>query len=89
MPYDFFNGDTSSDDGLPVDATLACELQDHLVAFARTGDPNGAESPLEFPVYGAKGEVLLLEEDGVSVGADDMKSTRCQWIQTAMAEGLI
>lgn len=41
MPYVFFAGDTSTpDNGLPVNGTLAAQLQDYIVSFVRYGDPN-------------------------------------------------
>lgn len=43
-PYTFYNGDTStSDDGLPVNATVAVTLQRYLTTFAMNGVPTGIE----------------------------------------------
>ncbi|KAI1770985.1 alpha/beta-hydrolase [Hypoxylon cercidicola] len=91
LPYLFFNGDTSSpDNGLPVDAALAYELQDYVVSFARIGDPNGNfTTDVPFPVYGPEGKILELSENGFEEGTDYLKGDRCDWIQKALVNGLL
>ncbi|KAI0179714.1 alpha/beta-hydrolase [Hypoxylon sp. FL1284] len=89
VPYAFFDGDTSTlDFGLPVNATLAHQLQDYLVAFAETGDPNRG-GVVSFPVYGPEARVLQLTADGFQEGVDDLTGYRCEWIQKAMVDGLL
>lgn len=89
VPYYFFNGDTSSNNnGLPVDAELAYNIQDYLVSFVKTGDPNTVGRTL-FPIYGPAAEVQLFTYGGVQTGRDDMKNARCDWIQQALVAGLI
>ncbi|KAI1137699.1 alpha/beta-hydrolase [Hypoxylon sp. FL0543] len=89
VAYVFFNGDTTTlNNGLPVNAELAWQLQDYIVAFVQTGDPNaGQDTPLRFPVYGSEGRVLELGYDGFRQTIDDLKSERCTWILKAMADG--
>ncbi|KAH8198060.1 hypothetical protein TruAng_007784 [Truncatella angustata] len=89
VSYVFFNGDTTTlDDGLPVNATLAYYLQDYIVQFAKTFDPNSDSLP-EFPAYGSEGHVLAFTGAGLVVEVDDMKNERCDWIQKAMVDGLL
>lgn len=90
--YTFFNGDTSTAvDGYPVNAALAYALQDYIVGFAMSGNPN--ESPagtaLEFPIYGSNATVLEFAYTGLLTSHDDMDNDRCPWWQLAMVEGLI
>ncbi|KAI1385567.1 alpha/beta-hydrolase [Hypoxylon trugodes] len=90
VPYVFYDGDmTTLDDGYPVNAALAYQLQDYIVAFAREGDPNiGLEgTAVEFPVYGPKARILELGSDGVKERGDDLSAVRCEWIQKAMVDG--
>ncbi|KAI0129051.1 Alpha/Beta hydrolase protein [Xylariales sp. AK1849] len=89
VPYVFFNGDTSTlDNGYPVNATLAYKLQDYIVQFAKTGDPNSAALE-SFPEYGDKGLVLSFARSGLEVEVDDEKNNRCAWIQQAFVTGLL
>lgn len=91
-PYTFYNGDeTTSDDGYPVDADLAHALQDYIVGFTISGDPNGSPAgpALEFPKYGSNATVLEFGSTGLLTTHDDMDNDRCPWWQQAMVEGLI
>ncbi|KAI0886703.1 alpha/beta-hydrolase [Annulohypoxylon maeteangense] len=99
VPYVFFDGDTStSDNGLPVNATLAAQLQEYIVGFVKYGDPNagvgrggggggGYNRLVRFPVYGVEGRVLELGAEGFRDVVDDLKGRRCEWIQRAMVDG--
>ncbi|KAI2616958.1 alpha/beta-hydrolase [Hypomontagnella submonticulosa] len=89
VPYVFFNGDTTTlNNGYPVDATLATQLQDYIVAFARTGDPNaGGVGPTPFPEYGDESRVLELGYGGWREREDDLTGGRCEWLQKAMVDG--
>lgn len=92
IPYTFFNGDTSTlDDGSPVDADLAYALQDYIIGFAISGDPNASPVPstANFPIYGDEADVLVLGSSGLSTGTDDMANERCVWWQHAMEQGLV
>ncbi|KAE9379793.1 alpha/beta-hydrolase [Stipitochalara longipes BDJ] len=52
VPYTFFNGDTStSDEGLPVNGTVAKVFQKYLTNFAMTGNPT-AVGYQDFVTYG-------------------------------------
>ena len=52
LAYTLFYGDTStSDEGAPVNATVAETLQGYLVDFAMWENPNGKGLP-RFSVYG-------------------------------------
>lgn len=89
--YTFFNGDvTTSDDGLPVDEELAHALQDYIVGFAISGDPNGspAGTAHEFPVYGSNATVVRFAYSGLLTTTDDMATDPCAWWQEALVEGL-
>lgn len=91
-PYTFFNGDISTpDDGLRVNATIAHALQDYIVGFAITGDPNGspARTALHFPAYGSDSTVVELAYSGLLTTTDDMANARCTWWQEAMVKGLV
>lgn len=90
--YTFFNGDTStSDDGYPVDVDLAYALQDYIVGFTLSGDPNDspAGTALEFPIYGNDATVVEFASSGLLTTTDDMKNDRCSWWQQAMIDGLV
>lgn len=90
VPYTFFNGDTSSiDDGLPVNPALAIPLQDYLMSFVKTGNPNYVGSTQTFPAYGTAGAVLEFTYFGLTTGVDDMKNSRCAWLQQSLVAGLI
>ncbi|KAI1489965.1 Alpha/Beta hydrolase protein [Biscogniauxia mediterranea] len=89
LPYVFYSSSSSSDD---VDAALAQGLQDYIVAFARSGDPNAQNpgaAPASFPAYGADAQVLRLAQDGFEPAVDDMANERCAWIQQALVQGLL
>ncbi|KAI0595926.1 Alpha/Beta hydrolase protein [Biscogniauxia sp. FL1348] len=90
LPYVFYSPSSSSAD---VDAALAQALQDYIVAFARSGGDPNAQNPgaaaTAFPAYGAAAQVLRLTQDGFEPGVDDMANERCEWIQRALAEGLL
>lgn len=92
LPYTFYDGDaTSSDDGYPVDADLAYALQDYIVGFTISGDPNGSPAgpSLAFPKYGSNATVLEFASTGLLTTRDDMDNDRCTWWQQAMVEGLV
>lgn len=90
--YTFFNGDTSTPvDGYPVRADLAYTLQDYIVGFAISGNPNRnpAAVAFEFPVYGSNATVVEFAYTGMLTTHDDMDNDRCPWWQRAMVEGLV
>ncbi|PSR74471.1 hypothetical protein BD289DRAFT_487392, partial [Coniella lustricola] len=88
----FFDGDTSSlDDGVAVNAALAYALQDYIVGFVQTGNPNKSPAgpALGFPMYGSNSTVVKFSSSGLQLAQDDMDNDRCPWWQQAMAKGLI
>jgi carboxylesterase type B len=88
VPYLFFNGDTTTlDDGLAVNPTIAHALQDHVLTFAETGNPNYVGEALTWPLYGSSAETLEYTYSGQVIVTDDLKNDRCAWIQQAMASG--
>lgn len=92
VSYTFFNGDTTTlDDGLAVVAELAYALQDYIVGFALTGNPNDspAGAALEFPIYGSNATVLEFAYTGLLTTKDDMDNDRCPWWQEAFVQGLV
>lgn len=90
VPFVFFNGDTTTlDDGLPVSATVAHAIQDHIMAFTNTGNPNYLGQALTWPQYGSAAQTLEYTYSGQVVVTDDLKNNRCTWIQQAMANGTL
>lgn len=90
--YTFFNGDTSTlDDGYPVDPTVAYALQDYIVGFTISGNPNDspAGAAVEFPTYGSNGSVIEFTSSGAIVTIDDMVNDRCPWWLEALTQGLV
>jgi para-nitrobenzyl esterase len=58
----------------PADAQMARLTNSYWVAFAKTGDPNGAGLPT-WPVYDAAGDQILdFANDGVSAKTDPWKA---------------
>jgi carboxylesterase type B len=89
LAYTFFNGDTVTlNDGLAVNATLAYELQDYIMQFVKSGDPNVAGAT-NFPEYGSEGLALQFTYTGLAVDVDSMNNARCAWIQQAMVNGML
>jgi carboxylesterase type B len=87
VSYTLFAGDTTTlDDGYAVNATLAYAMQDYIVQFAATSDPNNAALKA-FPQYGSGASVLSFAEEGVIDTVDDMQNKRCAWFQQAMIDG--
>lgn len=90
--YTFYDGDYStSDDGYPIDVPIAYALQDSIIGFTQTGDPNKAPATLNgsFPVYGSDARVLAFTNAGLVTETDDMDNVRCAWWQQAMIKGLV
>ncbi|KAI9643680.1 hypothetical protein NHQ30_008302 [Ciborinia camelliae] len=87
IAYTFFNGDTTtSDDGLPVNATVAAALQRYIMNFARTGNPNGDGVPF-FPEYQSNATTVVLGTTGFgSLQTDTTANNRCQWWQQVLYE---
>jgi len=86
VAYTFFNGDTTtSDAGLPVDATVANALQRYITEFAMTGQPNEPGVPF-FPIYGANSSTQVLNNsatEGTQV-TDTAANARCSFWQKAL-----
>lgn len=86
IAYTFFNGDTTtSDDGLPVNATVATTLQRYITNFALSGgDPNGAGVPF-FPSYQSNATVVELGITGLGdLSVDTTANARCDWWMQAL-----
>jgi cholinesterase len=88
IAYTFFNGDTTtSNDGTPVNATIATQLQDFITNFATSGDPNVGVAVPPFPQYGADSIVVDIDSaaDGMTM-VDGLAETggRCEWWQLAL-----
>ncbi|KAE9372710.1 alpha/beta-hydrolase [Stipitochalara longipes BDJ] len=91
VPYTFFNGNTSTlDDGVAVSETIAYALQDYLMGFAMTGDPNKSPTTaaVQFPTYGSDAQVMAFTSAGLVTKTDDMDKPQCAWWQQAMIQGL-
>lgn len=86
IAYTFFNGDTTtSDDGLPVNATVATTLQKYITNFALStdGNPNGETVPF-FPKYQSNSTTLVIGDAGIGgVITDTTANDRCAWLMTA------
>ena len=85
VAYTYFNGDTSSsDDGSPVNATVARALQDYLTSFAMNGTPNEKGVPY-FPMYGSGSAVENIALTGLGTTTKDaFANPRCDWWQKAL-----
>lgn len=85
ISYTYFNGDTStSDDGSPVNATVAKALQDYLTSFAMNGNPNEKGVPY-FPMYGSGSTVVDIAATNLGVTlTDTVANSRCDWWQKAL-----
>ncbi|KFY48427.1 hypothetical protein V495_01341 [Pseudogymnoascus sp. VKM F-4514 (FW-929)] len=60
VAYTFFNGDTTtSNQGLPVDRTVAEALQDYITSFTMNGNPNEKGVPF-FPLYGGNSSTQVV-----------------------------
>jgi cholinesterase len=80
LAYTLFYGDTStSDEGAPVNATVAETLQGYLVDFAMWENPNGKGLP-RFSVYGEEAMMLNINITGLgSLMKDKADNERCSW----------
>lgn len=85
VSYTFFNGDTTtSDDGLPVNATVARTLQDYLTSFAMTGTPNEVGVPY-FPMYQSNSTLDNVAISGLGALINETaNATRCDYWQKAL-----
>jgi carboxylesterase type B len=85
IAYTYFNGDTStSDDGSPVNATVAKALQDYLTSFAMNGNPNEKGVPF-FPMYGSGSTVVNISATNLGTTLKDTVAiSRCDWWQKAL-----
>ena len=85
VSYTYFNGDTStSDDGSPVNATVAHALQDYLTSFAMNGNPNEAGVPY-FPMYGSNSTIVNVGTSNLGgILMDTVANSRCDWWQKAL-----
>lgn len=86
IAYTFFNGDTTtSDDGLPINATVATTLQKYITNFALSGSsPNGVGVPF-FPEYQSNATVLELGIYGIgALSVDTTANSRCDWLMQAL-----
>lgn len=89
VPYVFFNGDTTTlDNGAVVDPVIAAALQTYFTTFAKTGDPNYSGG-VTWPIYGSAADVLEVTYFGYVQSTDDLANSRCDWIQQALADGLL
>lgn len=85
VAYTFFNGDTTtSDEGSPVNATVAAALQDYITSFTMNGNPNEKGVPY-FPLYGTNSstQVINIGKLGTQV-TDTTANDRCAWWQKAL-----
>ncbi len=55
------------------DKAMAKIMSGYWVAFAKTGNPNGPGLPTWTPYDAAKGDLLLIGDDGVTMGPDPLK----------------
>jgi acetylcholinesterase len=61
---------------------LASSLQQYLMRFVRTENPNGGDLP-DSPVYGNGSLILDLGNNGFKVGRAEVANRRCNWLQDA------
>jgi para-nitrobenzyl esterase len=73
---------------VPEDAQdTADALQDYLLAFARTGDPNNASAPAEWPAYSAAEDTLLSFGEEIEE-VSNLKKPDCDFWETITAPAL-
>jgi cholinesterase len=85
--YVFFNGDTSTSDfGLPVNATVATTFQQYLSGFVMSGNPNsGGRARPVFPLYGNDSTVLNVDlQADWKISKDSVANSRCDWWQRGL-----
>ena len=84
VPYTFFNGDSStSDEGLPVNASVAGVFQKYLTNFAITGKPT-AQGSQDFTIYGQQDTVTNIGVTGLGTQIKDPGAVpACQFWQEA------
>lgn len=71
VPYTYFNGDTStSDDGLPVNSTVARAFQGYLTNFAMNGKPT-SEGYQDFVIYGQNDTLTNIGLSGLGTRMKD------------------
>jgi carboxylesterase type B len=69
--YTFFNGDTStSDEGVPINGTVADVFQRYLTNFAMTGKPTAEGFP-DFSMYGQQDTVTNIGDTGLGTQLTD------------------
>lgn len=83
--YTYFNGDeTTLDDGMPVNATVALALQDFITSFTMSGAPNEPGVPF-FPLYGENSTIVNLGlNDTFGLLGDTVANARCTFWQKAL-----
>jgi carboxylesterase type B len=85
--YTFFDGDTTtSDEGAPVNATVATTFQQYLAGFVMDGNPNsgGRARPI-FPLYGSNSTILNIDiQDNGTTMKDTVANARCDWWQRGL-----
>lgn len=76
---------------MAVNAALAYDLQDYIVGFVQTGNPNKSPAgpALQFPTYGSNSTVVKFSSSGLQLTQDDMDNDRCPWWQQAFVNGLV
>ena len=83
VAYTFNNGPENDLDDQPVNVTVAAVLQEYIVNFVTTGNPNGPGLPT-FNTYGNASNVQALSSKGFAGTPDTAVPERCAWWQLAL-----
>ncbi|KAL9070426.1 MAG: hypothetical protein Q9161_004850 [Pseudevernia consocians] len=78
--YTFYNGPGTTDAYMTYNATVAQALQQYIIEFTMTGNPNGQGNSSAFPAYG-NGTLLNLNDAGFPRIPDTTANQRCLYFQ--------
>ena len=85
VPYVFDTLQATLKNIAAKDSAMAHQIQDYWIAFAKTGDPNGAHRA-RWPLYDARADVLLdFAADGRPVAKPDPLKTRLDLAESQVA----
>jgi carboxylesterase type B len=83
VAYTFDNGEENDLYRKPVNTTVAAALQEYMVNFVATGNPNGPGLPT-FNAYGNSSNVQALSAMGFAGTTDTAVPSRCDWWQLGL-----
>ncbi|THY03363.1 carboxylesterase family protein-like protein [Aureobasidium pullulans] len=81
LAYTFYNGGGQTTAGVS-NVTIAYALQDYILAYVKTGNPNAVDLP-DFPLYGPSAQALRVSSEGINEIQDPAANVRSSWFQKA------